>query len=47
VIATEPTECLALTRWDFIGTLKEDAEMAVVIAQALAERFHRALDALQ
>jgi len=47
VTATEPTECLALTRWDFIGTLKEDAEMAVVVAQALAERFHRALDALQ
>jgi len=47
VTATAPTECLALTRWDFIGTLKEDAEMAVVVAQALAERFYRALDALQ
>ena len=46
VITTEPTQCLALTRWDFLGVLNEDAEMGVVIAQELAKRFRRALDAL-
>lgn len=47
VTASEPTECLALTRWDFLATLKEDADMAVTIAQELARRFRTALDALQ
>jgi CRP-like cAMP-binding protein len=46
VIAAEPTQCLALTRWDFLATLREDAEMAVVILQELAKRFRRALDSL-
>jgi CRP-like cAMP-binding protein len=47
VIATEPTNCLVLTRWDFLGALREsDPEMAIVILQQLAKRFRRALDSL-
>jgi CRP/FNR family transcriptional regulator, cyclic AMP receptor protein len=47
VIAQEPTECLVLTRWDFMTTLREeDAEMSIVILQELAKRFRRALDTL-
>jgi len=47
VQATEPCDCLALTRWDFLSILKEDADMAVVILQELARRFRMALDRLQ
>ena len=47
VIATEPTKCLALTRWDFLAALREDAEMSVIILQELAKRFRRALDSLE
>jgi CRP/FNR family transcriptional regulator len=46
VITTEPTECLALTRWDFFGALKDDVDMAVEILQQIAKRFRIALDAL-
>lgn len=46
VIATEPVVCLVLTRWDFLGMLREDADMAVTILQELARRFRVALDAL-
>lgn len=46
VIATEDVESLVLARWDFISTMKEDAEMGVVISQELAKRFRRALDVL-
>ena len=47
VIASEPTRCLALTRWDFLAALREaDVEMSIVILQELAKRFRRALDAL-
>ena len=46
VIATEPTHCLVLTRWDFLAALREDAEMAIVILQELARRFRQALGAL-
>ena len=41
VITTEPTHCVVLTRWDFIGILKEDADMAVAVLQELATRFSR------
>ena len=44
VSASEATECLALTRWDFLGILKDDADMAVIILQELARRFRMALD---
>jgi CRP-like cAMP-binding protein len=46
VITTEPTECLALTRWDFFGALKDDVDMAIEILQQIARRFRVALDAL-
>lgn len=47
VRATETCACLALTRWDFLSLLKEDAEMAVAVLQELARRFRMALDRLQ
>jgi CRP-like cAMP-binding protein len=47
VIAAEPTQCLALTRWDFLAALREDAEMSVIILQELTKRFRRALDSLE
>ena len=46
VVTTEPTTCLVLTRWDFLGALREDVEMSILILQELAKRFRRALDAL-
>ena len=46
VIATEPTSCLVLARWDFLTALREDADMGVIILQELARRFRRALDVL-
>ncbi len=45
VISTEPVVCLVLTRWDFLGMLREDADMAVTILQELARRFRVALEA--
>jgi CRP/FNR family cyclic AMP-dependent transcriptional regulator len=47
VIATEETECLVLSRPDFIAILKNDAEMGVVIAQELAKRLRKLIDALE
>ena len=44
VIATSPTRCLVLTRWDFMGTLQEDSAMAIPILQEMARRFRMALD---
>ena len=41
VIATETTECLVLTRSDFIALMKNDAEMATEITVALAKRLRR------
>ena len=46
VVATEATQCLALTRWDFRAVLKEDVDMAIVILEELAKRFRLALDVL-
>lgn len=46
VITTEPTDCVILTRWDFLGMLKKDAETAVAILQELAKRFRIALNAM-
>ncbi len=46
IIAKEATNCLVLTRWDFLGTVREDAEMAVEILQELAKRFRLALEVL-
>ena len=44
--ACSTTTCLVLTRWDFMGALREDVEMAILILQELARRFRRALDSL-
>jgi CRP/FNR family transcriptional regulator len=46
VVAVEPTECLVLTRWDFLSSLKEDADSAVKVLQEVAKRFRIALDTL-
>jgi len=46
VVATEATQCLVLTRWDFLGVLKQDVDMAIVILEELAKRFRVALDVL-
>lgn len=47
VIASEPTRCLVLTRWDFLNALRESGvDMAIVILEELAKRFRRALDSL-
>jgi len=46
VIATAATQCLVLTRWDFLAALKDDAEMGITVLQELAKRFRRALDVL-
>ena len=46
VVTTEETQCLALTRWDFLAALKQDVDMAITILEELAERFRMALDVL-
>lgn len=45
VVATEPTTCLLLTRWDFLAVLRDDAETAIGVLQAVARRFRGMLDA--
>lgn len=46
VVTTEKTECLVLSQWEFLGALREDAEMGIVILQELTRRFRRALQVL-
>jgi CRP-like cAMP-binding protein len=46
VVAQEATNCLVLTRWNFLAVLKGDAEMAVAILEELAWRFRTALAVL-
>jgi CRP/FNR family transcriptional regulator len=46
IVANEPTTCLVLTRWDFLATLRQDADMAVDILQEMARRFRIALNSL-
>jgi CRP-like cAMP-binding protein len=41
VEAVEKTECLALTRWDFMSELKGSPTMAVEIVRALARRLRQ------
>ena len=43
VIAAEETECLVLSRADFISLMENDAEMATKIAVELARRLRRAV----
>jgi hypothetical protein len=37
---------LVLSQWEFLGALREDAEMGIVILQELTRRFRRALQVL-
>ena len=46
VIAKAPTECLVLTRWNFLAVLKRDADMAISILEEMAWRFRTALEVL-
>lgn len=46
IVAVEPTVCLVLTRWDFLATLRQDADMAVEILMEIAKRFRLALNQL-
>ena len=46
IVATEPLTALILTRWDFLSSLRQDGDMAVVILQEIAKRFRIALDSL-
>lgn len=46
VIATSKVKCVALTRWDFQGILKNEPEMAIDMLEELAKRFRRALETL-
>ncbi len=43
VITTVETECLVLSRPDFISLMENDAEMATAIAVALAQRLRKAV----
>jgi len=45
VIAREPTKCLGILRWDFLGMLKTDADMSVIVLQELGRRFRSLLEA--
>ena len=46
VIATEPTQCLILTRWNFLSVLRNDADMAISILEEIADRFRITLGVL-
>ena len=46
VYATAETVCLVLTRWEFLGKIKADPEMAVTVLGELAKRFQKALGLL-
>lgn len=46
VIATEVTDCLVLSRSDFIALMENDAAMATQVAIALAKRLRRAVGAM-
>jgi CRP-like cAMP-binding protein len=46
ITATENTDCLVLSQWEFLGSMREDSEMAIVILQELAKRFRRTLSVL-
>ena len=46
VVATGLTQCLVLTRWNFLGILRQEAEMAIEILEELARRFRTTLEVL-
>ncbi|MBN1639938.1 MAG: cyclic nucleotide-binding domain-containing protein [Anaerolineae bacterium] len=46
VVATEETECLVISQWEFFGALREEPDMAIEVLQEVARRFRRALNTL-
>jgi CRP/FNR family cyclic AMP-dependent transcriptional regulator len=46
VVALENSQCLVLTRWEFLAKLEMDGKMATVILKELAQRFQRAMAVL-
>jgi CRP-like cAMP-binding protein len=46
VVAKKDTECLILSREDFVSTMKNDADMGVVIAEELASRLRKAVNVM-
>ncbi|MCP4537419.1 MAG: Crp/Fnr family transcriptional regulator [Chloroflexi bacterium] len=46
VVTTGATQCLVLTRWDFLAVLNDDVDIAITILEELAKRFRMALDVL-
>jgi CRP/FNR family cyclic AMP-dependent transcriptional regulator len=46
VIATEPTRCLVLIAWDFASIIRNDPDVALLVLQAVAQRFRQVLDTL-
>lgn len=46
VIATEATRCLVLIAWDFHSVLRSDPDVAILIMQAVAQRFRQVLATL-
>lgn len=46
VVTTAPTQCLVLTRWDFISSLREDPDMSIAVLEEMARRFRMVLDTM-
>lgn len=46
VVATEDTDCLVLTRSDFLAAMKADSDMGITISQELAKRMRQTMEAL-
>lgn len=46
VIATEATRCFVLVAWDFHSILRSDPDVAILVSQAVAQRFRQVLDTL-
>ncbi len=43
VVATSALHCIVLTRWDLMGLLRSDPDMAIAVLQQLASRFSQTL----
>jgi CRP/FNR family cyclic AMP-dependent transcriptional regulator len=41
VTAVEPTECILITRWDFSGEIRDDADIARALLPALCAKIRR------
>jgi CRP-like cAMP-binding protein len=46
VVTTEATRCLVLIAWDFHSVLRNDPDAAILVLQAMAQRFRQVLDAV-